>query len=72
MIIMGKGGFSFKRALGVSSAKSKISRSIGVPLTKSGRQRKVGKTLGCMFPIIIGLGILIFCISGFFTLLSAL
>ena len=40
---MGLGGFSWKRATGISSAKSKISKSIGIPLTKSGRQRKVGK-----------------------------
>ena len=40
---MGLGGFSWKRATGISAAKSKISRSIGIPLTKSGRQRKIGK-----------------------------
>ena len=46
---MRKYGFSFswKRALGISAAKSKLSRSIGVPLTRSGRQRKVGRALGC-------------------------
>lgn len=38
--------FSWKRAVGISAAKSKISRKIGVPLTKSGRQKKVGKLLG--------------------------
>lgn len=39
---MNKGGFSWKRFLGISAQKAKISRSIGVPLTKSGRQRKAG------------------------------
>jgi len=39
---MNKGGFSFKRLLGVSALKSNISRKTGVPLTKSGRERKVG------------------------------
>ena len=39
--------FSWKRALGVSAAKGKISRAIGVPLTRSGRQRKVGRAAGC-------------------------
>jgi hypothetical protein len=50
---MKKYGFSFswKRALGVSAAKSKLSRRIGVPLTRSGRQRKVGRTLGCSVAI---------------------
>jgi hypothetical protein len=38
--------FSWKRALGVSSAKAKISRSVGVPLTKQGRQRKFGRIFG--------------------------
>ena len=38
--------FSWKRALGISSAKGKISRALGIPLTKSGRQRKAGKILG--------------------------
>ena len=55
---MGFGGFSWKRALGVTRAKSRISRSLGVPLTKSGRQRKVGKMVtggGCL--IAIGLAI---------------
>lgn len=46
---MRKYGFSFswKRALGISSAKARLSRKLGVPLTRSGRQRKVGRMLGC-------------------------
>lgn len=35
--------FSWKRALGVSSAKGRLSRQIGIPLTRSGRQRKIGR-----------------------------
>jgi hypothetical protein len=38
--------FSWKRALGLSAAKGKVSRAIGIPLTKSGRQRKAGRLLG--------------------------
>src|SRR5438034_1387500 len=38
--------FSWKRALGISSFKGKVSRLIGIPLTKSGRQRKAGRLLG--------------------------
>lgn len=34
--------FSLRRLLGISAAKSRISRAIGVPLTSSGRQRKLG------------------------------
>lgn len=42
--------FSWKRATGVSSAKTKLSRQLGIPLTKSGRQRKMGKAMGCCVP----------------------
>jgi len=55
---MNRGGFSWKRLIGISSAKSKISRSIGIPLTKSGRQRKIGKIVtggGCLITICIGI-----------------
>ena len=40
-----KHGFSFswKRAMGISAAKGRLSRRIGIPLTRSGRQRKFGK-----------------------------
>lgn len=42
---MGKAGFSWswKRAVGISALKGKISRNIGIPLTRSGRQRKLGR-----------------------------
>ena len=44
---MGKYGFSFSlsRALGISSAKQKFARQTGIPTTKSGIERKVGRTL---------------------------
>jgi hypothetical protein len=35
--------FSWKRALGISGAKARISRMIGIPLTRSGRERKIGR-----------------------------
>jgi hypothetical protein len=44
-------GFSWKRALGITRVKTKISRAIGVPLTKSGRQRKVGAAVLGMFGV---------------------
>lgn len=37
--------FSLKRAFGISAAKQKISRKTGIPLTKGGLERKVGKTV---------------------------
>lgn len=61
---MRKFGFSFswKRALGISSLKNKISRKIGIPLTKAGRQRKVGQAVGCCVVFIVLTGFL-----GFFS-----
>ena len=46
-----KGGFSWKRATGVTRTKQRISRKTGIPLTRSGRQRKVGRMVtggGCL------------------------
>lgn len=55
---MNRGGFSWKRALGISAAKSRLSRQIGIPLTKSGRQRKIGRMVtggGCLLTITVWL-----------------
>jgi hypothetical protein len=43
----GRFGFSWswKRAIGLTAAKSRISREIGIPLTRAGRERKVGAWL---------------------------
>lgn len=38
--------FSWKRALGITKAKRKISKATGIPLTKAGRQRKLGRLFG--------------------------
>lgn len=38
--------FSWKRALGITKMKRKISKATGIPKTKAGRQRKLGKLLG--------------------------
>jgi len=43
---MNRGGFSWSRFLGISRFKAKVSRTIGIPLTKSGRQRKIGALIG--------------------------
>lgn len=48
--------FSWKRALGISQAQSDISRKLGVPLSKGGRQRKIGAATGCIFPAVAILG----------------
>lgn len=38
--------FSWKRALGVTQMKRDISKATGIPTTKAGRQRKIGKMFG--------------------------
>ena len=50
-----KHGFSFswRRATGHSAAKGRLSRRIGIPLTRSGRQRKVGRAMGCLLPLLV-------------------
>jgi len=47
---MNKGGFSWKRFVGISKVKSNISRKTGIPLTQSGRNQKIGRmaTKGCL------------------------
>jgi len=44
---MNRGGFSWKRLSGLTALKSKVSRTTGIPMTSSGRQRKLGKAMGC-------------------------
>jgi hypothetical protein len=51
--------FSWKRAAGISAAKRRLSRTIGIPLTRSGRERKIARATGCMVPIAFGAGGLI-------------
>jgi hypothetical protein len=42
---MNFGGFSWRRLVGISAFKSRISRTIGIPLTASGRRRKLGASV---------------------------
>lgn len=34
--------FSLKRAIGITQAKQKIARTTGIPMSKSGIERKIG------------------------------
>ena len=43
--------FSWRRAIGISAESGRISRLIGIPLTRSGRQRKMGRAMGCAVPL---------------------
>lgn len=38
--------FSWKRALGITKAKRRVAKATGIPTTRSGRQRKLGRWLG--------------------------
>ena len=38
--------FSWKRAFGITKAKRKVAKATGIPTTKAGRQRKLGKIFG--------------------------
>lgn len=68
---MGFGGFSWKRAVGISKAKSKISRGVGVPLTKGGRQRKAGKAMGaCSLLLVAGMMLLLLAASAASTVMA--
>ena len=49
--------FSWKRASGLSAAKSRASRQLGIPLTRSGRQRKMGRMIGRSVLLIPLLGV---------------
>lgn len=37
--------FSWKRALGITQAKQKFARETGIPTSKAGLERKIGKTI---------------------------
>lgn|GEM_PF-322522 len=56
--------FSWRRAVGISAAKGKLARMTGVPLTRQGRQRKIGGALGCCLPISVLILTAIILISG--------
>lgn len=47
---MNRGGFSWKRFVGITKVKRNISGKIGIPLTRSGREQKIGRmvTKGCL------------------------
>lgn len=47
--------FSYKRALGITSAKRRFARATGIPTTRSGRRAKVGRMMGCMLPVLVAL-----------------
>ena len=54
---MNRGGYSWKRFVGISTAKARISHKIGIPHTKSGRDQKIGRMItrgGCLVVLLVG------------------
>jgi len=47
--------FSWRRDLGVSQAQARLSRKIGIPLSRSGRQRRMGRAMGCSWALVLPL-----------------
>ena len=45
----GAGGFSWSRFLGATAVKRKVDRITGIPLTASGRRRKLGAMIFKLF-----------------------
>jgi phosphatidylserine/phosphatidylglycerophosphate/cardiolipin synthase-like enzyme len=56
---MNKGGFSWNRLLGITKMKQRISRKTGIPMTRSGRQRKAGAAAGCLIPILSVIAVIV-------------
>ncbi|MDR2621987.1 MAG: hypothetical protein LBC48_05330 [Dysgonamonadaceae bacterium] len=47
--------FSWKRALGITGARQRLTRQTGIPTTRQGMERKVGSALvGVLFSIFSG------------------
>lgn len=42
---MNKGGFSWKRFIGITALKQQFARKTGIPTSKSGLEAKVGRTI---------------------------
>lgn len=54
--------FSWKRALGITTVKRRIAKATCIPTTRSGRQAKVGRLMGCSLYLYILLIAVIACV----------
>ena len=64
--------FSWRRALGVTDAKRKVAKWTGIPTTKSGRERKIGRMVtggGCLLQIMIALSFIVLITAMLFVFL---
>lgn len=51
---LGRGlSFSPRRALGLTGARLRLSRRLGVPTTRYGMQRRIGAATGCLIPLLL-------------------
>jgi len=59
---MNKGGFSWKMALGIIKAKQRFSRKMGIPMTRSGRQRNARASAGRLIPTLSVIAVIVLAI----------
>lgn len=52
---LNKGGFSWRRFIGMSAAQARISRKLGIPISRAGRQRKIGAAVEKLILRILGI-----------------
>jgi hypothetical protein len=63
--------WSWKRASGLSAMRGKIARRTGIPTTRSGRQRKIGRMAGgCILLLVAGGCLLASVFFGLHTMLA--
>jgi len=60
---------SWNKVLGVTKAKRDFARMTGIPTTRSGRQAKLGRAMGCSVVLAAGAGIVLALIAGAWTVL---
>ncbi len=47
--LFNKGGFSWAKFFGLSASKTKLGKALGIPLTKTGRDAKLGRSIKKLF-----------------------
>ncbi|MEN5059318.1 hypothetical protein [Luteimonas sp. TWI1416] len=55
---------SWNKVLGVTKAKRDFARMTGIPTTRSGRQAKLGRAMGCSVVLAAGAGVVLVLVAG--------
>lgn len=55
---------SWNKVLGITKAKRDFARKTGIPTSKSGRQAKIGRAMGCSVVLAAGAGVLLALSAG--------